>query len=101
MIEGANHCPYCLAPMEPKPLEHKLTNRQWQIFTAVSKAGPDGISLSELLESLMPDRSAGTVRSCICALNKIIYPMVIRARGGIYFLDREETCGSQETTPVT
>ena len=32
-------CPYCMAPMEEKPLDRKLTYRQTPIYKAIVEAG--------------------------------------------------------------
>lgn len=92
-----NRCPYCLAPMEPQPLESRFTERQWTLFNAIVDAGPRGISIEDLTEKLPFGRNTATVRTCIYAINKLISPMRLISRKRIYRLVREnnpdEVCG--------
>lgn len=85
-----DRCPYCLSPIEvkPKPLNEKLTNRQWVIYKAVLDAGPQGASSKDLLGLLADGRRPGTLRTCIYTINQIINPMRLAGRGGRYFLER-------------
>ncbi len=83
-------CPYCFAPMEHVdiPFKEQLTNRQWVIYKAILDAGPAGYPAKGLLEKMTESRNPGTLRTCICAINKLIAPLRLDGRGGRYFLER-------------
>jgi len=77
-----------MTPMEPKPLEARLTARQWNVYRAVVNAGPEGIETDELFKKLPGAKSPVTLRSCVHAVNQIINPMCLRGRNGRYYLER-------------
>ncbi len=81
-------CPYCMSMIERKPLKARLTTRQWDVYTAVVDAGPEGIAASDLLERHLPGRKPGSLRTCIYTINQLINPQRLEGRGGRYFLGR-------------
>ena len=81
-------CPYCMTPIEKKPLKARLSVRQWDVYTAVVDAGAGGIEVNLLLERHLPGRKKGSLRTCIYGLNKLIYPQRVEASRGRYFLGR-------------
>lgn len=96
-----NRCPYCLALMEPRPLEHRLTQRQYAVYATITEAGPDGATHEELIDKCLPGRSAGTLRTCIVGINKLIGPLRLNGRGGRYYLNRvEQQEGSHESNGI-
>lgn len=102
MNEPINRCPYCMAPMEERPLERKLTYRQIPIYKAIVEAGVEGISNRDIMEQFLPGKSEGTLRSCIYSINQIINPQRLEGRGGRYYLSRvkwsEEPCDLPEVS---
>lgn len=82
-------CPYCKQEMpEDKPLAARLTPRQFAVYEAVVKAGPEGIGSQDLIDKCLTGRSSVTLRSCIYSINQIINPQRLAGRGGKYTLDR-------------
>lgn len=100
MDGGITRCPYCMAPMEKKPSEYRLTPRQWAVYKSVVDAGPEGITLEALMAEHFEGRAAATLRTCVYAINQIINPQRLEGRGGKYYLGRvkwsEEKCDLPE-----
>jgi hypothetical protein len=83
-MEG--RCPYCLAPMEVEVYRHKLTLRELGIFRTVANAGPQGVSVEEIIGTCIPGKKAATVRSAISYLNIKISPKRLVSKSGRYYL---------------
>ena len=88
MEDEIERCPYCLKPIQDKPIQAKMTPRQWRIYNAIVSAGPEGMAADRLLFEYMPECKAGTLRTCIHSINALINPRCLRGRGGRYYLDR-------------
>ena len=91
MEVGAELCPYCLHPMtEEKPIHTRLTGTQWPIYKAIVDAGPEGISIHEIMEKFLPGKKTATLRTFIYAINRLVSPQLLKGRGGRYYLERLE-----------
>ncbi len=101
MDGGITRCPYCMAPMERKPVEYRLTPKQWAVYHSVVNSGQEGAPIKDLMEAHFHGKAEGTLRTCIYAINQIINPMRLEGRGGKYYLGRvkwseEKTCDTPE-----
>lgn len=99
MNEPINRCPYCMAPMERKPTDYRLTPRQWSVYKMVLDAGLEGVSIKDLMEDHFQGKSEGTLRTCVYAINQIINPLRLEGRGGKYYLGRSKWSGEKCDLP--
>ncbi len=100
MEGGIIRCPYCMAPMEKNDRSYRLTPRQWSVYKSVVDAGPQGISIEELMEEHFQGYKEGTLRTCVHAINQIINPLRLEGKARRYYLGRvkwsEEPCDLPE-----
>ena len=90
MGEGIERCPYCMSPMENKPMNQRMTHRHFLIFKSVLDAGAAGCRTEDLINDCLPGRAPTTLRTCVYAINRIIKPLRIRGHGGRYYLERSD-----------
>jgi len=87
--KDVRRCPYCLSETDAAPVFQKLTPHRYSIFEAVVSAGPEGISVSDLLEEYLPGRKPISLRTTVSQINNYIAPLKLKAKGGRYYLDRD------------
>lgn len=77
-------CPFCQSQVEAKPVEFTLTSKQKQVYEAIISAGPDGITVSDLMEKIYPGRSYVTLRTALYYIRRAVAPIQIVSKGKRY-----------------
>ena len=82
-------CPYCGGPMDVGPeFPEKLTPREWSVYMAIVEGGEQGIGIDLLIDTTLPGRRRGTLRTCVYNINRVIGPMKLVGKNGRYYLER-------------
>ncbi len=70
--------------MEQDDLSFVLSPKRASIFEAILSTGVNGIAHSELRDRFKINGSPTTLRTTIHQINRVIKPMIIKARNGRY-----------------